>query len=129
MNKPDLKPYLGQQVSVIIDRPLGSVHPRYPASQPYPVNYGYVPDTISGDGQPIDAYLLGILEPVEYARGKVIAVVLRADDNEDKLVIAPDYAATFTPATIWEQISFQEQYFNSTLLTANSNHSIEQYTL
>jgi len=54
---PDLTPYLGQTVRVVVDRPLGSVHPRWPELS-YPVNSGELPGTLGGDGQPIDAYLL-----------------------------------------------------------------------
>src|SRR5437870_3690818 len=87
--RPDLKPYLSRKVTVVIDRPLGSRHPR-DADIWYPVNYGYVPGTASGDGMPVDAYLLGVYEPVERADGVVIGVVLRLDDDEDKLVVAPE---------------------------------------
>ena len=85
--RPDLRGYLGQQLTVIVDRPLGSKHPDWNIW--YPVNYGCVPGTVSGDGDPIDAYLLGVFEPVKEASGIVIAVVLRADDDEAKLVVAP----------------------------------------
>ena len=46
--------YLGQTVSVVMDRPLGSKHPKHGFI--YPVNYGYIPNTISGDGEELDAY-------------------------------------------------------------------------
>ena len=113
--KPKLTPYLGQRVTVTIDRPLGSVHPRFPASKPYPVNYGFLPETLSGDGHPIDAYLLGPDEPVESAQGTVIAMVLRADDAEDKLVVATE-PYSLTPEEVASAIEFQERYFNSTLI-------------
>src|SRR5437868_11117043 len=87
--RPDLNSYLGKQVTVVIDRPLGSRHPTE-ADLWYPVNYGYVPGTLSGDGQEVDAYLLGVYEPVERADGVVIGIIIRADDNEDKLVVAPE---------------------------------------
>lgn len=41
--------YLNQNVRVKVDRPLGSKHPKHGFI--YPVNYGFVPDTISGDGE------------------------------------------------------------------------------
>src|SRR5690349_4036298 len=85
--KPELTDYLGVLVRVEIDRPLGTVHPRHPDIY-YTVNYGFVPDTRSGDGMPIDAYVLGIDEPVADAAGVVIAVVVRDDDIEDKLVVS-----------------------------------------
>ena len=88
-SRPDLTPYLGKEVDLLIDRPLGSVHPAW-VGVPYPVNYGYVPGTVGGDREPIDAYLLGVDEPVIHANGVVVALVLREDDNEDKLVVAPE---------------------------------------
>ena len=44
----DTKNYLNTKVKVIMDRKMGSSHPKYGFI--YPVNYGYVPNTISGDG-------------------------------------------------------------------------------
>ena len=111
--KPDLRPYLGQHVKVIVDRPLGSPHPRHPELI-YPVNYGELPGTLSGDGHPIDAYLLGWNEAVNEATGVVVAVLVRADDTEDKLVVARD-GTRWTAEQIMAQVQFQEQHFNTTL--------------
>lgn len=49
--------YLGQPVRVVVDRPLGTRHPRM--GFVYEVNYGYLPETTAGDGAEIDAYVLG----------------------------------------------------------------------
>lgn len=51
--------YIGKEVKVIIDRPIGSSHPDYP-DHIYLVNYGYVPNTVSGDGEELDCYILGV---------------------------------------------------------------------
>ena len=97
-----------------MDRPLGSVHPRRPDIT-YPVNYGEIPDTLSGDGQPIDAYLLGWNEALDEAEGTVLAVIVRVDDPEDKLVVA-------RPGTVWTDeellraVLFQEQHFQTLLV-------------
>ena len=48
--------YLNKTVTVKIDRPLGSKHPDWDLI--YEVNYGYVPNTISGDGEELDCYVL-----------------------------------------------------------------------
>jgi len=112
----DLSPYLGQWVQVVIDRPLGSYHPRHPDLR-YPVNYGYLPGTVSGDGAPVDAYVLGVEEPVATFEGMVIALVVRADDVEDKLVVAPPGTA-FAQGEIATAIAFQEQYFSSSIIMA-----------
>lgn len=49
--------YLEKEVILKIDRPLGSRHLQYGFI--YMLNYGYVPDTISGDGEELDVYLIG----------------------------------------------------------------------
>ncbi len=80
--------YLGKNVSIVIDRKLGTKHPKHGFI--YMVNYGYVPNTISGDGEELDAYLLGVFEPIEEFLGKVIAVIHRTNDDDDKLVVVPN---------------------------------------
>jgi inorganic pyrophosphatase len=117
--RPDLTAYLGKRVVVMVDRPLGSRHPRDPGMV-YPVNYGYLPGTVSGDGHPIDAYLIGVGEPVEWAEGIVVALVLRADDVEDKLVVATE-GRSYSVEQIAEQVRFQEQYFDSRIVTTRTN--------
>ena len=79
--------YLNKIVTIKIDRPMGSKHPKHGFI--YPVNYGYVPNTISGDGEELDSYVLGIYEPLETFTGKCIAIIHRTNDNDDKLVVAP----------------------------------------
>ncbi len=113
--RPDVQALLGQTVTVRIDRPLGSRHPRHPAIV-YPVHYGYVPGVPGGDGAPLDAYVLGVPTPVAEVTGVVIAVVLRADDVEDKLVVAPPgYQAS--AEVIAATLAFQEQFFASQVVT------------
>lgn len=104
---------VGRTVTVTVDRPLGSYHPKFPQMR-YPVNYGYVEGIPGGDGQWQDAYILGIDEPVEKFTGKVIAVIHRSDDVEEKWVVAPE-DVSFTKAQIMEKVKFQEQYFQSEL--------------
>ena len=67
--------YLNQIIDIKIDRPFGSKHPKHGFI--YPVNYGYVPNTVSGDGEELDCYLLGVFEPVESYTGRCIAVIHR----------------------------------------------------
>ena len=85
----DIESYLGKTVKITVDRPLGSAHPSFPALI-YPVNYGYIPGTVGGDGEEIDVYLLGVDEPVEEYTAKIIGVIYREDDAEQKLAAAPD---------------------------------------
>ena len=100
-------------VRVIIDRPLGSTHPEYPDTV-YPVNYGYIDGYMGGDGESQDAYVLGINEPVTEVIGKVIAVIHRLDDNEDKWVVAAEGSRVFS-TDIVKNTRFIEKYFKTTL--------------
>lgn len=102
---------IGDIVKVIVDRPLGSCHPKY-KDMYYPINYGYIEGNIAPDGEEQDAYILGIKEPVKEFVGEIIAVVHRLDDVEEKWIVAPENIK-FTKEEIMEQIKFQEQYFVS----------------
>ena len=105
---------LGKTVTVTIDRPLGSRHPRYPDLL-YPINYGYIAGIMGGDGEEQDAYLLGVSEPVKAFTGRVIAIIHRTDDVEDKWVVAPPHLS-LSREEIWRQIAFQERWFDAELL-------------
>lgn len=109
--------FLNKTLEIKIDRPMGSKHPKHGFI--YPLNYGYVPNTISGDGEELDAYVLGIYEPLETFTGKCIAIIHRTNDNDDKLIIVPDNK-TFTNKEIKVLTDFQEQYFKSTILRPNN---------
>ena len=106
---------IGEIVTVRIDRPLGSRHPDDPALL-YPLNYGYVPGILAGDGEEQDAYILGVEEPLERFTGQVIAVIHRLDDVEDKWVVAPP-ESSYTAEQIAEATAFQEQYFHTWIET------------
>ena len=80
-----------------------------------PVNYGYVPNTISGDGEELDCYLLGIFEPVDEFEGKCIAIIHRLDDNDDKLMVM-EYGRNYSDEQIRALTEFQEQYFESIII-------------
>ena len=101
---------LGKTVTVTIDRPLGSVHPHH-QNIVYSVNYGYVPDVIAPDGEEQDAYILGVGIPLKTFTGKVIAIIHRKNDVEDKWVIAPS-DLSFSEKEIREMTNFQERYFD-----------------
>ena len=107
----DIDKYLGETVEIVIDRPLGSAHPQFP-SLIYPVNYGYIPGTEGGDGEEIDVYLLGVGEAVETYSAKIIGVIHREDDAEDKLAAAPE-GVRLNQAEIAEATWFQEKYYKT----------------
>lgn len=102
---------IGTIVTVTVDRPLGTCHPNH-EDIVYPVNYGYIPGVIAPDGEEQDAYILGVREPVAEFTGRVIAVIHRFDDVEDKWVVAPE-GACFAQEEILRQVAFQEQYFRT----------------
>ncbi len=104
---------IGSIVTVSIDRPLGSRHPDYP-DMIYPVNYGYIRGMLAPDGEEQDAYVLGIDKPAREVVGRVIAIIHREDDVEDKWVVAPD-GVLFTEDQIRSLVSFQERYFKITI--------------
>ena len=105
--------YIGNTVKVKIDRPLNSKHPKH--GFVYSVNYGFVPNTISGDGEELDCYVLGINKKLESFEGKCIAVIHRTNDNDDKLIIVEE-GKNYTDEEIREFTNFQEQYFESEII-------------
>ena len=105
---------IGKIVTVTVDRPMGSYHPEH-KDMYYPVNYGYIEGIIAPDGEEQDAYILGGDKAVDKFTGKIIAVVHRIDDVEEKWVVAPENM-TFTKEEINRQIYFQEQYFNTRVI-------------
>ena len=100
---------IGETVKVIIDRPLGTYHPKYKDIY-YSVNYGYIPGIMAADGEEQDAYVLGIDEPIKEFTGKVIAIIHRFNDVEEKWVVVPNNMS-LTKDEIRKQIEFQEKYF------------------
>ena len=105
--------FLGKEVLVKIDRPLGCKHPKH--NFYYPVNYGYIPGTISGDGEELDAYVLGEFKPLDEFRGQVKAIIHRTNDDDDKLVVM-DKDKNYTDEQIRALTEFKEQYFESEII-------------
>lgn len=108
-----MKSYLNKKVKVIIDRPLGSKHPKH--NLIYPINYGYIENTISGDGEEIDAYIIGEFNPVKIYEGYVVAIIERKDDNEDKLVVCKE-KSKYSKEQIKALVEFQERFFKSEVI-------------
>jgi len=109
--------YLNQIVNVKIDRPMGSKHPKHGFI--YPVNYGYIPNTISGDGEELDCYILGVFEPLETFVGRCIAIIHRTNDNDDKLIIVPENK-NYTNNEIRVLTEFQERFFKSEIIRSSN---------
>jgi len=104
-----LESFLGKMVTVIVDRPVGTIHPKYD-NIIYPINYGHIDGVIASDGEAQDVYILGINKPVKEFFGRVIAIIHRHNGTEDKLVVAPE-GMKYNQAEIMEQVYFQEQFF------------------
>ena len=100
---------IGKIVKVIVDRPLGTYHPNHKDIY-YTLNYGYVEGVIAGDGEEQDAYILGIDKPIKEFVGKVIAIIHRYDDVEEKLVVAEE-GIRYSKEEIIKLVEFQEKYF------------------
>ena len=103
---------MGKLVHVVVDRPVGYQH----GDIVYPINYGYIPGIIAGDGEEQDAYILGINEPLAEFDGQVIAAICRKNDCEDKLVVAP-VERVYHQGQIAEAVHFQEQYFDTRIIS------------
>ena len=110
----ETKKYLGKDVNVIIDRPLGSNHPKHGFR--YEVNYGFIPETKAPDGDEVDAYVLGVDIPLEKFSGKCIAVIHRLNDDDDKLVVVTKDGEGITDDEIIKLTFFQEKYFKSIII-------------
>ena len=113
LQKREAYNYIGKKLKVQIDRPLNTKHPKH--GFVYELNYGYVPNTISGDGEELDCYILGVEEPVQSYEGECIAVIHRTNDDDDKLIIVPE-GKNYTDEEIRRLTHFQEQYFESEII-------------
>jgi len=102
---------LGKIVKVIVDRPLGTYHPKHNNIY-YSLNYGYIEGIIAADGEEQDAYILGVNEPIKEFSGKVIAIIHRFNDIEEKWVVASE-GASFSKDEIMQQVDFQERFFKT----------------
>ena len=103
--------FLNKIVEVKVDRPLGSEHSKKYPNHIYPINYGYIPNTISGDGKELDCYILGVFEPINHFKGKCIAIIRRTNDNDDKLIVVPE-DKTYSNEQILALTEFQERFFD-----------------
>ena len=106
--------YLGKTVDIVIDRPIGYIHKKEDRTLTYPINYGYIPGVLGGDGEELDVYLLGVDQPLTDCTCRIIGIVYREDDVEDKLIAAPE-GMIFYQNEIAEAIHFQEQYYKTTV--------------
>ncbi len=109
----DNKEFINKIINVKIDRPFGTKHPKHGFI--YPINYGYIPNTIGGDGEELDCYVLGVFEPLLEFEGKCIAIIHRTNDNDDKLIIVPK-EKEYSDEAIEALVEFQERYFKHIII-------------
>ena len=107
------KRFVGKEVAVVVDRPLGSLHPVH--NFLYTVNYGFIEGVKAPDGENLDAYYLGVREPLQKARGTCIAIAHRKNDDDDKLIVV-SRGTTMTDEEIMDAIHFQEQWFDTEII-------------
>ena len=107
------KQLLGKEVEVTMDRPLGSKHPKH--GFVYEVNYGFIEGIKAPDGEDLDAYFLGVQEPLQKASGVCIAIAHRKNNDDDKLIVVQK-GIEMTNEDIISAIHFQEQWFDTEIV-------------
>ncbi|MEK7072176.1 MAG: inorganic diphosphatase [Patescibacteria group bacterium] len=105
--------FLGKIVFAKIDRPMGTRHPMHGFI--YMVNYGFIPNTQAPDGEEVDVYVVGVFEPVEKFTGRCIAIIHRTNDNDDKVILAPE-GVDYSDKQILALTEFQERFFKSKVI-------------
>ena len=75
---------IGKTVTVIVDRPIGSCRPNH-KNICYPINYGYTQGVVAPDGEEQNAYIPGVNYSLKEFTGRIIAIVQRFDDAEEKM--------------------------------------------
>lgn len=112
-----LKSLLNKEITVYVDRPIGSRHPEHEELE-YKVNYGYIKEVRAADKEYQDAYILGENKPLKKFTGIVIGIVARKTDDEDKLIVC-DAQKKYTNAQIRKMIDFQEKYHEYKVIRNN----------
>ncbi len=107
------KEMLGKKVEVVMDRPLGTKHPKHGFI--YEVNYGYIAGITAPDGEELDAYFLGVKEPINTGEGVCIAIAHRKDNDDDKLIVVPE-GVSMSNEEIMAAIHFQEKWFDTEIV-------------
>lgn len=115
--------YLGKEVEVIVDRPLGSKHPKHGFI--YQTNYGYIPGTKSPDGEELDAYYLGGDNPLKKAKGFALAIIHRTQDDDDKLVVVSEEKNDISDEEIEKAVEFQEKWFEHVIVREDPYHVLK----
>lgn len=105
--------FIGKHVHVVFDRPFGTKHPKHDFI--YELNYGYIPETKSPDGEELDAYYLSEKIPLSEVDGICIAYAHRENDDDDKLIVIKE-GENYSDEQIMQLINFQEQWFKTKII-------------
>lgn len=106
--------YLGKNVTVIVDRPYGSLDLRSDGEMT--CNCGYVQQPVTmEDNDDIEARIVGIYEPRESFTGTVIGIIYHKEDSHMHLIVAPP-AWTINRNEIITQIGMVEQYYHTRMI-------------
>ena len=92
---------------------MGTKHPKW--GYVYETNYGFIPNTVSDDGEELDAYVLGIDKPLDEFTGRCLAIIHRTDDDDDKLIVVPD-GLDLDDETIDTETAYQEKWFKHVII-------------
>jgi inorganic pyrophosphatase len=114
-DSPDFWNYLDELIRtsrLVIDRPKGSHHPRYPELV-YPLDYGYLAKTISGDGHGVDVWLGSLTPPRLDA--VLVTVDLHKKDVEIKLLLGCTPPEKELARTVSSQAMMAAELINRTL--------------
>lgn len=100
-------------LKVTMDRPIGYVDD---FGSRYPINYGYIPGVMGGDGEEQDVYVISknATQPLQEFKGERIAIITRKDDIETKWVVS-SVGERYTIDEIKEKVDFIEKHFNSVI--------------
>jgi inorganic pyrophosphatase len=79
--------------SMVIDRPKGSTHHRFPSFR-YPLDYGYLNGTTAIDGSGVDAWVGSL--PTKSVTAVVCTVDLLKRDTETKLLVGCTHEEALT---------------------------------
>ena len=107
------KSFLNQIVDVSIDKPMGCIYSKFKTL--FEINYGFIPDTLAPDGKELDAYVLKVDKPLEKFTGRVVAIIHRLNDDDDKLIVIPD-GEIITDIDIETAVEFQEKWFKHQII-------------
>ena len=114
-----------QDINVIIEVPLGGEPIKYEVdkasgamfvdrflytSMHYPCNYGFIPHTLSGDGDPVDVMVIGnrALVPGAVVRARPVGVLMMEDEAglDEKILAVPHRALTqyYDNIATWQDV-------------------------